>query len=52
MPDSASAVSVWLNRSVEGGNIREAIYTKIGVGVYCYRGVYHYVAIFYRPMKG
>ena len=37
MPDSASAVSVWLNRSVEGGNIREAIYTKIGVGVYCYR---------------
>lgn len=52
MPDSASAVSVWLNRSVEGGNIREAIYTKIGVGVYCDRGVYHYVAIFYRPMKG
>lgn len=52
MPDAASAVSVWLNRSVEGGNIREAIYTKIGVGVYCYRGVYHYVAIFYRPMKG
>ena len=52
MPDSASAVSVWLNRSVEGGSIREAIYTKIGVGVYCYRGVYHYVAIFYRPMKG
>ena len=52
MPDSASAVSVWLNRRVEGGNIREAIYTKIGVGVYCDRGVYHYVAIFYRPMKG
>ena len=52
MPDSASAVSVWLNRSIEGGNIREAVYTKIGVGVYCDRGVYHYVAIFYRPMKG
>ena len=52
MPDAASAVSVWLNRSIEGGNIREAVYTKIGVGVYCDRGVYHYVAIFYRPMKG
>ena len=51
IPNSASVVSVWLTRDTEGSNVREAIYTKIGVGVYYENGVYYYVAIFYRPMK-